>query len=464
VSLQWPRGRVRPVSAPAAALVAIVSLLAACSDSDPDPPAASPSPTPTPAPAALSFGVFGPEAEIAAFSDLAETYSATSDVDVDVVSWEDRDEAARAYRGSKPLPDVFMVSQRDLVYVTEHELSQPVDELLDERGVSFGDDYSRDALQAFAQDNSLACMPYSISPMVIYYNTALVDFERMTRRGLDVPNPDDAGVRDSWSFEQFTAAAEFAARPARGSRGVYIEPSLRGFAPFIESGGGRVFNDELTPTSLAFSEDDTLAALETTLPLLRDAQVTPTPQQLAVHTPLELFEEGQLGMIAGFRSLVPELREMGSLNFDVMPMPEITGSDTVGEVTGMCISADTEDVAAAADFLVKVLSEEAVAEVVRQGYVVPANVAVATSDDFLQPGELPANAAVFNASVRDIVVPPQLDSWSQLEKAVAPELRSLVTVPLLDEAILDELTTQIDLDSQAVLDPPDPSESPSPSG
>ena len=52
----------------------------------------------------------------------------------------------------------------------------------------------------------------------------------------------------------------------------------------------------------------------------------------------------------------------------------------------MCISADTEDVAAAADFLVDVLSEEAVAEVARQGYLVPANVAVATSDDFLQPG------------------------------------------------------------------------------
>jgi multiple sugar transport system substrate-binding protein len=127
----------------------------------------------------------------------------------------------------------------------------------------------------------------------------------------------------------------------------------------------------------------------------------------------------------------------------------------------MCISADTEDDAAAADFLVEVLSEEAVAAVVRQGYLVPANVAVATSDDFLQPDQLPANAAVFNASVRDIQLPPQLESWAELEAAVAPGLRALVTVPVLDEESLERLTTDIDASSQRVLSPPEPSESPS---
>lgn len=440
-------------------------LVAGCTDAEPAPPGPSPTATSSAPPVSLKFGVFGPDAEIAAYSDLARAYSADAEnVDVEVVSWADRDEAARAYASGERMPDVFMVSQRDLASVTEKDLTQPVDELLDARGVSFGDDYSRDALQAFADDNSLACMPYSISPMVIYYNTALVDFERMLRRGLDAPEPDENGVIDEWSFEQFTASAEFATRPGRGTRGVYIEPSLRGLAPFVYSGGGKVFDDDKEPTSLAFSDGDSRSALQTTLTLLRDAQLTPTPQQLARQDAQTLFEEGRLGMIAGFRSLTPELRTVAGLDFEVMPMPEISRSGTVGEVIGMCISADTKDVAASADFLVNVLSEESVAQVVRHGYLVPANVAVATSEAFLQPGRSPANAAVFNASVRDIVVPPQLDSWSELEAAVAPALRLLVSVPVLDDARLEEITSQIDLDSQAVLSPPQPTESPSASG
>lgn len=454
------RGTAGRLSAAALSLAGLVG----CTAADPEPPAPSPTVTPDPEPVALTFGVFGPRPELLTYSDLAHDYpESDSTVSVDVVRWSDRDDAAQAYRSGEPLPDVFMLSERDLAFALDNGLTQPVDELLDARGVSFGDDYSRDALETFSDDNSLACMPYSISPMVIYYNTDLVDFERMARRGLDAPVllPEET---PEWTFDQFSAAAEFATRPRLDTRGVYIDPSLLGLSPFIYSGGGQVFDDPEAPTSLAFSEADTQEALEITLTLLRNAQVTPTTTDLVRTDPVTMFEEGRLGMIAGFRSLTPRLRTVLGLEFEVMPMPEITRSGTVGDVVGMCISADTPHVAEAADFLVEVLSEEAVAEVASQGYMVPSQVAVATSEAFLQPGQLPANAAVFNASVRDIVVPPQLASWTALEAAVAPGIRRLVSVPVLDEDTMGEITTEIDLDSQAVLSPPDPSSSPTPSG
>ena len=83
----------------------------------------------------------------------------------------------------------------------------------------------------------------------------------MRDRGLDAPDEDAT----SWTFEQFAAAAEFATRPRRGTKGVHIAPTLPGLAPFIESGGGSVFDDAVDPTSLAFSSDDSQAALERTL-------------------------------------------------------------------------------------------------------------------------------------------------------------------------------------------------------
>ncbi|MCB0905816.1 MAG: extracellular solute-binding protein [Nocardioidaceae bacterium] len=443
--------------------VAVLSLLLAGCSSTPEPgPTPSSSPTIAPEPVDLSVGVFGAPGEVAALSDGADDFSDPGlDVSVTVRTFGSRDQAVQAYRGGD-LPDVFMLSQRDLAWFTERDLTHPVDELLDERGVSFGDDYARDSLAAFSKDNSLACMPYSISPMVIYLNTDLVDFDKMARRGLDVPEPNEtSGKREDWTFDQFAAAAQFATKPGRNIRGVYIEPTLLGLAPFIYSGGGKVFDDILHPSSLAFSDGSTRAALATTLTLLRNAQVTPTPEQLDKRDGLELFERGRLGMIAGYRNLVPELRQVPGLRFDVMPMPKISRSATVGDVTGLCISNTTTHLDAAADLLVHLLSADAVSKVAEQGYLVPANVSVASSDAFLQPGLEPANAVIFNQSVRDIQVPPLLSSWARLEASVAPLLDELVTGQFLDDT-LDEITSEIDIVSQPILAPP--SETPSPSG
>ena len=62
-------------------------------------------------------------------------------------------------------------------------------------------------------------MPVGISPMVIYYNTDLVDFSRMALRGISAPVE-----AVNWNFDQFLASAEFASRPRRGTRGIARRP------------------------------------------------------------------------------------------------------------------------------------------------------------------------------------------------------------------------------------------------
>ena len=440
--------------AAAATAGALVLLLAGCDGggAEPGPTLRSGSATPEP-PTPLTFGVFGPEDETSAFQSVVDSYNASSDdSEIRLRSWADHDDMMTDLRGqdgsAAKLPDVFMVSRADLAWLQEKHLNQPVDELLDERGVDFGDGYSRDALEAFSSDNRLQCMPYAISPMVIYYNKELVDFARMQKREISAPDPESDNPH--WNFDQFISAAEFATRPRKGTRGVYIEPTLNGLAPFIYSGGGQVFDDEEDPTSLAFSSDETRSALERTLPLLRDPHVTLTQQQLAKAPALTWFERGRLGMIAGFRSLVPELRQVQGLDFDVMPMPSLDGGATVGDITGLCMSADAASSSEAADFLVHALSTDAVSRVVRSGYLVPANLEVAASDDFRQPGRLPDHSGVFSTSVRTLQVPPLIDTMPQLEKAVSGSLDDLLNVPVLD---LEAVTDKIDEESQPVLDP-----------
>jgi multiple sugar transport system substrate-binding protein len=443
----------------------LLALLVGCTEggsTPPEPPATTRAAGPTPA-VELTFGVFGSRAEVAGYDDMVNEFNAISDdTQVSVVSWRDHDEAFAAMSSGEPLPDVFLISRRDLATLQEAQQLRPVDELLDARGVDFGDGYARDALRAFSLDDRLQCMPYGISPMVVYYNTELIEFARMRARELPAPGSDSAEeLPTRWTFEQFAAAAEFATRPRRNTRGLWVEPSLLGLAPFIVSGDGRLFDNDTEPTSLAFSSEETRGALETTLELLRNAQLTLTPEQLEERSALEWFERGKLGMIAGFRDLVPRLRQVQGLEFDVMPIPVIESSGTIGDINGLCLSADSEHAARAADFLAHAVSEPSVTAVARAGYLVPANAAVAASDDFLQPGRLPANSQVFNTSVRDIYMTPLIDSWADLENAVAPEIEELITIPVLEPETIEEITTMIDEESRLILAPETASPSPS---
>lgn len=444
------------------ALTALGLALAAvgCTDDSGD-PRPDPAPTTSRPPATLSFGVYGPEAQTAAFQATVNDWNReTEGPQVEQQTWETHEDMRAAIESGEDLPDVFLASRTDLRWLLDNKYTQPVDELLDERDVPFGDGYSRDALQAFSADDRLQCMPYAVSPMVIYYNKDLVDFERMQARGLDAPDVDAT----SWSFEQFAAAAEFSSRPRRGTKGVHIAATLPGLSPFIESGGGSVFDDGSDPKSLTFSSDDTRSALERTLELLRNPQVTLDPAQLEEGSALSWFKQGKLGMIAGFRGLTPQLRLVQGLEFDVLPMPVLDGSATVGDVAALCLSRKASSTPAAADFMVHELSAESVGVVTRTGYLAPANLEVALSDTFLQPGRQPLHASIFNSAVRAMEFGPLVDTLPELEEAVQPDLEELVYgVGVLD---LDGITERIDETSKPILDPdytPEPSPTDEPS-
>jgi multiple sugar transport system substrate-binding protein len=442
-------------------VVVLSAAFAGCTNDEPesDPPA----PTTSVSTVTLTFGVWGTKAETDAYQGVVDTYNAYHpEAEVKLKTYANHDDLAAALVSGQ-VPDVFQVNRSDLAMLRDHKLNRPIGDLLDERDVDFGDGYSRPALEAFSGDRQLQCMPYGISPMVIYYNPDLVDFEAMAERGLDAPTVDyeDLTQRPTWTLEQFQAAAEYASRPRRGIAGFYVAPTLRGLAPFVYSGGGRVYDDDDEPTSLAFSSEDTRSALEKVLPLLRDPKLGLSADQLAEKTPLEWFREGKLGMIAGFRDLVPELRPTGILDFDIMPMPVVDEAATVGDLTGICIAQDTTDVAESADFLVDFISTESVAAVAAAGYLAPANTEVALSDAFLQTGRAPVHAGVFNNSIKNMRIPPLIGDYHALEEAVSGPIRQLLEVEVPD---LELLTEQIDEASRTVLAPPEePTDSASPS-
>ncbi|WP_322937916.1 extracellular solute-binding protein [Nocardioides bizhenqiangii] len=440
--------------------VSVVVAMVLYSDGDGPPPNGGHGPTqPSSGMSRLVFAVWGNETEIEAYRKIVADYNEDSVVvDVHVEAWPDSSSMLADIRSGDVAPDLYMLPREELAETLETERNRPVLDLLDARGVAFGDEFPREALSAFTADDNLQCMPYTSSPMVIYYNTDLIDFERMAARDLPVP-PEDL---EYWTLDMFRAAAAFASRPRKESKGVYIEPTMRGLAPFVYAGGGSVFDDDTDPTSLALSDEDNVDSIRETLEVLRDPTITLTNKQLREESALHYFESGELGMIAGFRDLTPRLRQVAGLNFDVMPMPELDDDATIGDLAGVCVAEGPQErVEQSADFLVNLLSDEAVTTMAATGYLMPTKLDVSFSDAFLQPDLQPANSRAFVSSIRSIVLPPLLAVWPDLEAAVDPDLERLLTQPSIED--LEAELEAIDEKSQTVLDPEQPEESEDPS-
>jgi multiple sugar transport system substrate-binding protein len=369
-------------------------------------------------PETLTFGVIGSPGEVDQYRTMAETYvSAARKVTVKVESWPNDAAMLEAFRQGTPVPDVFIATRRHLSYLTQHQLVQPVDQLLDDRGFDFGDEFPRSSLTAFGSDNRLECLPYGVQPAVVFYNTKLVKLGRL--KSPPVPG-------QGWSLDQFAEAARWATEHHPGVVGGYLDPTLTGVAPFVYSGGGSLFDDNDQPTSLAFSDDKNVETLTKTVRAVQAAGATLTPRQLERHTPLEWFAKGRLAMLEGSRRMVPDMRAVDGLRFDVMPMPSVGASATVGNLTGLCLSQRAHDAATAADFLAYASSPGALALVSYGGYLQPADQTVALSDAFQQPSQQPRHASVFTFSVKSMVYPPAVAQWDELELAVDPLVDALL--------------------------------------
>jgi multiple sugar transport system substrate-binding protein len=435
----------RPGALGGLSLAAAVAVAAAgCAGAAPSQPRESD----TAGTAALTVAVYGPAPVVTAYAKIAADYTAEHPrTIVNVRPYVSASAAVAALTGevtSGDVPDAFLAPAGAVPTLMAAKAIEPVDDLLAQRQVDFGDGYQRAALEAFSFERRLQCMPVDDSPLVVYYNTDLVDLSSLVPSGQDPIVP-----ADGWTLDQFAAAARQAA--GRGTKGLYVEPSLEQLAPFIWSGGGKVVDDAVAPTTLRLSDGGSESALEKLLEVVRNPALTFSPAQLASRSALDRFKAGTLGMVLGFRDLTPTLRAQVGLHFDVMPLPQLGGKATVGRDSGFCLSASTPHPARTADFLAYAVSDMASAVLARTGYTVPTNLDVANSDDFDQPGRDPADASVFTLNVRYTRSLPATTTWPAVEGEAEPLLSGLFYDAVIDP--LDERLKAIDAGSAPLFTP-----------
>ncbi len=429
-----------------AAVGALVAFAAGCASTT-EPPEATSSPSPSTR-TELTVAVYGAEPVLDAYAEIAARFRLENlDTKVELKRYSTHDEALAALRTAREEgspPDLFLIDRDDLAELAAADAVRRVDDLLAQREVDFGDGYTRSGLAAFSAESALQCMPFDVSPLVVYYNPKLIELDAIAEPG---DNP--VSQEDGWSLEEFGRAALQPRKP--GVRGLYVEPDLEQVAPFIWSGGGEVVDNPSTPTTLTLSDPTSLEALEQLLEVVRNPAATFSQKALSNRSAIDRFKDGDLGMMLGFRDLTPELRERPSLIFDVMPLPKLSSGATIATMSGLCISSESEHVSEAADFLAAVISDEGAASLARTGYNMPANLDVVNDDAFLQSGKRPLHADVFGREVRDTRLLPSTSAWPGVRLLAAQELGQLFYQPVI--LPLQERLETIDAASVGLFDP-----------
>lgn len=451
--------------------LAICAVVTGCTGADPEPtpsPTASPTQAPTedPEPVTLRFAVYGDEQRVEVFQEIADAYAAENpDITFELTSTGDAAAAGESALGAIASgidpPDVFLLDVDYLPAAVEAEALEPVDLLMEDRGVSFGDGIQRSSLNAFAANDRLACMPYDASPRVAFWNTDLINPRRIEREAED----DDLDLAEGWNWDLLRSAAEQAA--AKGAAGVYVPPDLVELMPFLFSAGASVVDDDRDPNTLELSDGDVREALVEMAALTRDRELALHPRAVERKSALDRFVDGELGVLFGTRALVPALRAAEGLSFDAAPLPRINSTATTAVMSAYCIAATSEHVEDVADFIAFAVNGEGVRIAAESGGIVPTSLDTLFDPAFVQLGLQPANTEVFVEGSRRARPTPYSPRWLAAAASVTDGLRTILykrgfDVTSADSPELEALLEQADTSSELIFDPPEPTPTPTP--
>jgi multiple sugar transport system substrate-binding protein len=384
----------------------------------------------------VEFQFEGEQEEIVVYEAVIEAFEkANPKIDIELTPVPDRDEHLQRLTTSmaagKP-PDVFLVNFRFYSQFVARGGIEPFGQHAADVGVD-PSNYFEPPVEAFTFDGELQCMPQNISSLVVYYNRRLFQ---------------DAGIEeppDDWTWDDFRSTA--LALTGGDVRGLGIEPSIIRMAPFVWGNGGELVDDLVSPSRFTLDTPEAREALEFITGLVRDDKVVPTEEEIAAQDLETRFTTDKLGMLLSSRRDVPAFREVAGLDWDVAPLP--TGEEPAGILhsDAYCIARDSDNIAAAAEFISFAIGDQGQRLTALAGRTVPSLQEVATTPAFLDPSQAPSRSQVFLDGIPNIRRTPVIPTWPEIEDVAEEILTRMFYEPgyTVERAVkeLDEQTRDL---------------------
>jgi multiple sugar transport system substrate-binding protein len=355
--------------------------------------------------------VAGDPEEIVAYRAVVDAFNdAQGAVEAKLIPFADRDDLilrlTTSIAGGQP-PDLFLMNYRFYGQFAARGALEPVAPYLRDAEAFSEADFFDTALMPFRWAGEQVCLPQNVSSLVVYFNADLFR---------------DAGValpQDGWSWEEMVDAAKALTRDRDqdGTIDVYglgVDPEIIRVAPFIWSNGGRLVDDDESPTRFAL-DGKAVAALDAFFDLRSVHGVTPTDEEAEAEDFESRFLNGRLGMLMESRRVVPTLRTIEDFEWDVVGVPSLGEPASVLHSDAYCMTEASDAKDEAWRFMEFALGPEGQRIASEAGRTVPSLRSVAKSDAFLDPDASPANAQVFLDQIPYLRSVPTISTWPEIE-------------------------------------------------
>lgn len=378
-------------------VVAIALGLAACGGADQN---------------AVEFLVFGEPEEVKGYQAVIDAYESLHEgTEVRLVVAASRSDLLTRLSTSIATgtpPDVFLVNYRFYGQYAATGALEPMNERFQNSTEFEPEDFYSVALEAFTWDAMQMCLPQNVSSLALFYNRAL-----FRTAGVDEP-PDD------WTWNEMVEAATAMTVDVDGDgfidrHGLGVEPGIIRLAPFVWSAGGELFDDPDNPTTFTIDTAPGLVAVQSFIGLHNANRVVPSDEEMESEDLEARFMNGRLAMLLSSRRVVPELRSIEGLDWDVAALPTIRLPANVLHSDAFCMTSGSTRHDETWNFVEFALGTEGQRIMASTGRTVPSLREVAESPAFLDPSAAPSRSDVFLDAIPIIRALPSISTWPEIE-------------------------------------------------
>lgn len=309
-------------------------------------------------------------------------------------------------------PDVIFTNNWQLPVYAEHGVLRDM--------AQFQPEFSHfhpQAVEAMRYRGKVYALPRDLSNLVLYYNQ-----ERFQDRGVPLPH--------HWRFDdvirygkQLVGAEQWA---------ISFDPRPLFWLPYLWSGGGELFDSELTRTRLA--EPASVAALQFYADLRHKHHLAPSLIEQGGATPAQLFAQGKLAMFVSGRWSVPAFQKL-PFKWGVAAFPEGPGGSVVdADASGWAISRACQDPDDAWQLVQFLAGKSAASRFAASGLIIPAR-----RDVPFEGGDVFVKAL---ATGRPIRTPA---NWNEVQQAIDKGLEPLWRGEKSAAEVVPALAKRVDL-------------------
>ncbi len=374
---------------------------------------------------------WGDNAEIEILESLVQAFEAENpDIRINRLHASDYDTKLNTMFAAGDPPDLFYLRYEDVPKLAGMGLIEPIDERIARDTAQTGEDWIGAffpvLLDAYKYDGKtlgegpLYGIPKDFTPMLMYANLQL-----FKRAGVEVPY-------DGWTWDQFDDAMKKISALEDPNGRVYgsvIASWPAVLRNMVWAHGGDFFNGN-DFTDVTLDEPGAIAAMQR---IRRMRFVDQTAYNASSGDAQGLGEQefftGRIGVVGPIgRWRTPRFRSIDTFEWDVVPFPHMQGQTPASAIatTAWAISSTSKHPDESFRLMKFLCGPDGQRLTALSGLAVPCTRPIAESDDFLQPGQRPANAKLFIDlidSARIGQMPPQPEFARIMEEEVDQAIR-----------------------------------------